>query len=353
MTDEEKLLEKIQQKADEYASNFISKADVELIYTDTLKDGTKEHFVIGRDMPHLIFRIFKEDKAGEIEEIHDMDYITKRSGQYETEIKPSLKLVPPVVMETNDYSILVENNLEKGGVEIKLRSSSGRDITMVETFRYFDYTSKVFFVSCVSLSIGALYIFSLVGDGKILRLITNPGEASIKERIPMLTELFTANLLPSYQSIEVANKFLLNPNRDKPKIKLKDNNGQSEEFEGNFCYDDYESKTRFAFFSQVSKPEKGVVLIADIAEANKLTTSNEWTDEQRKAAERVMKLFESNKVEFNKHVCPFFVDNLDFRYDLFKKGKLKPNIPQPQEQKAEKKEDTKEDKKEKKEKKKK
>ena len=48
----------------------------------------------------------------------------------------------------------------------------------------------------------------------------------------------------------------------------------------------------------------------------------EFNLKQEEVAERVSKLLTDNRDEFNKHTCPFFVDNLDFRYEKFKKGEL-------------------------------
>ena len=330
---ENNVIEKIQKLADENAKKFIRPAVLDLIYSEKQKDGSTDHYVLGSDMPHLIYRVFNENSKGGISEITDFKVISQKSAYYENNIKGSLKLVPPAVVETSDYEIVVENQLENGGVEIKLRSSSGRNITMVESYRYFDYVSKIFFVGCVATSFGGLFVFSLIGEGKHLRLV-NGNDPVVKPRLEMINELFQNRVLPSYLTIDAANKLLLN-NSNKARVKLTDDKGKEVEFECNFCYDDYDLKNRFAFLARVDEPKEGIIMICDIFDNNKLILSNGWNDKQKAGAEKVQKLLTDNREEFNKHVCPFFVDNLDFRYDKFKKGELKP-APIPETKEAEK-----------------
>lgn len=322
MTDEQVLL-KIQEIADETAkARFIAPAVLELIYSEKQDDGSIDHYVLGSDMPHFLYRIFKEDKKGEIKEMEDMQYLANQSMHYERDVKPSLKLAPQPVNETMDYALVVENMLKDGGVEIKLKSSIGRDITMRESFRYFDYVSRIFFVGCISVSFGALYLFSVLGEGKVLRLIVNNNEPELQDRISKIHELLHNNALPSYVSIQAANNFLLNNNKEKATVKLLDNEGKETTFQCNFCYDDYETTNRFAFLTKVDNEKEGIILLCDIFDGNRLIVSNNWTKEQSEACERIRKLLETNRDEFNKHVCPFFVDNLDFRYKKFKDGTL-------------------------------
>lgn len=315
-----KLIERIQKVADENAKKYIRPAVLDLIYSEEQKDGSTDHYVLGSDMPHLIYRIFNESKNGEIQEVTDFKVITQKSTHYENDIKGGLKLVPPSVVETGDYQIVVENQLENGAIEIKLRSSSNRNITMIESYRYFDYVSRIFFVGCVSTSFGGLYVFSLIGEGKQLRIV-NGSDPVVKPRLEMINELFQNRLLPSFLTIDAANKLLLD-NKNKARVKLTDDKGKEVEFECNFCYDDYESKNRFAFLARVENPAEGIIMLCDIFDNNKLILSNAWTDKQRAAAEKVQKLLTEKRDEFNKHTCPFFVDNLDFRYEKFKKGEL-------------------------------
>ncbi len=318
--DNNKIIEKIQKVADENAKKYIRPAVLDLVYSEEQKDGSTDHYVLGSDMPHLIYRIFNEDSKGNIQEITDFKVITQKSAYYENTVKGTLKLVPPSVVETSDYEIMVENQLDNGSVEIKLKSSSNRNITMIESYRYFDYVSRIFFVGCVSTSFGGLYVFSLIGEGKHLRII-NGSDPVVKPRLEMINELFQNRVLPSFLTIDAANKLLLD-NKNKARVKLTDDKGKEVEFECNFCYDDYESKNRFAFLARVDNPAEGIIMLCDIFDNNKLILSNGWTDKQKEVAERVSKLLTDNRDEFNKHTCPFFVDNLDFRYEKFKKGEL-------------------------------
>lgn len=329
---QDNIIEKIQKVADENAKKFIRPSVLELIYSEKQKDGTTDHYVLGSDMPHLIYRVFNEGKKGEITEITDFKTISQKSAYYENNIKASLKLVPPAVYETPDYEIVVENQLENSAVEIKMRSSAGRNITMIESYRYFDYVSRVFFVGCVATSFGGLFVFSLIGEGKHLRLVDG-NDPVIKPRLEKINELFQNRVLPSYLTIDAANKLLLN-NSNKARVKLTDDKKQEIEFECNFCYDDYDLKERFAFLSRVDNPKEGIIMLCNIFDNNKLILPNAWTDKQKAGAEKVQKLLTENREEFNKHVCTFFSDNLDFRYEKFKNGELKPApIPTKQETK--------------------
>ena len=114
--------------------------------------------------------------------------------------------------------------------------------------------------------------------------------------------------------------------QEKAKVKLTSSEDGTETlYELNFCYDDYLTESRFAFLTKESDPKDGVILICDTTNNNTLIPSNLWTKEQKEAGERVRELLEQDKNEFNKHVCPVYIDNLDFRYSRFKKGLLKAN----------------------------
>ena len=175
---EEELMKKIQELADARAEKFVFKktARMEHIYTEELPEGEKDVFVLGSDMPKLIYRIFHVSAAGEISEIEDIKVLAEKSRHYSVDIKPTLKLVPPAVEESGEYEIVLENKMPEGAVEIKLKSSTGRDLTMIETYRYFDYVSRIFFVSCVAVSFGGQYLFSVSPDGKHVRLIVGNDE---------------------------------------------------------------------------------------------------------------------------------------------------------------------------------
>ena len=175
MTQEE-MLKKIQGIVDEKAQKFPFKksAKMEIVYVDNQEDGSAEVLALGSDMPKLIYRVFEFNAEGEVKEEEDIQKIVERTKNYNETIKPSLKLVPPFVEETDTYDVVIENVLPDNAVELKLKSSTGRDITMIETYRYFDYVSSIFFVSCVALSFGGQYLFAAVENGTKLKLIMRP-----------------------------------------------------------------------------------------------------------------------------------------------------------------------------------
>jgi hypothetical protein len=331
--DNEELLKKIQAVCDESAKKFIRPAKITIINVEDKPDGTKDVLCLGSDMPVLIYRLFNVDKDGNVTENGDIAKAVEATRNYNTVIKPTLKLVPPAVEEGPEYEIGVENRLDNGGVEIKLKSSIGRDVTMIEIYRYFDYVSKIFFVSCVGLSFGGQYLFSVTPDSKHIKLIVGRNE-EIKKRIDMMTELLQNRLLPSYQTIAAAAQ-LLN-GQVKAHISLDGNDGTKNEFDSTFCYDDPVVSTRYAFFADPKDQKKGVILICDIFDNNKLITSNSWTEEQKAEVDKFKALMKEKPEEFQKNCCSFFADSLDFRYAAFKAGKLKPSpIPTPSEKPAE------------------
>lgn len=334
MTDEE-LLNKIQANADETAKKFIRPARMSLIYREATAEGGEKVLALGSDMPLLVYRLFDVDKDGNVTENGNIQAAVEATKHYNVDIKPSLKLVPPEVEESNEYAIEVENKLDNGGVEVKLKSTTGRDITMIEVYRYYDYVSKIFFVSCIGTSFGGQYLFSVTPDSKHLKLIIG-NDASIRARVDMITELLQARLLPSYQTIAAAAQLL--SGQVKAHIKLNDGNGNETEFDSTFCYDDPETQTRFAFFANSKDEKQGVILVSDIFNNNKLTLSNAWTEEQKAAVDKFKALMKEKPEEFNKHACSFFADDLDFRYKAFKDGTLKPRTAEeskPAEAKAE------------------
>lgn len=321
MTDEE-LLNKIQNVADEASKNYIRPALLTLIYRDKKDDGSEVALVLGSDMPLMIYRCFDVTADGQITEITDIQKAVEYSRKYNTEVKPALKLVPPATEETPEYEIMLENKLEDrpGAIEVKLKSSNGRDLTMIEIYRYFDYVSKVFFVSCISTSFGGQYLFSVTPDSKHIKLVLGNNE-EIRTRVNMIEELLRARLLPSYQTIEAASQLL--SGKVKANVKLNNNEGKSEEFESTFCYDDPETQTRFGFFAKKEDPKQGIIMVVDIFNNNQLILSNNWTEEQKTAIEKIRAMMKDNQEEFQKHAVSFFADDLDFRYNAFKAGKLK------------------------------
>ena len=318
---EEELMKKIQELADARAEKFVFKktARMEHIYTEELPEGEKDVFVLGSDMPKLIYRIFHVSAAGEISEIEDIKVLAEKSRHYSVDIKPTLKLVPPAVEESGEYEIVLENKMPEGAVEIKLKSSTGRDLTMIETYRYFDYVSRIFFVSCVAVSFGGQYLFSVSPDGKHVRLIVGNDE-NIRKRVDMITELLQNHVLPSYQTIDAGNKALTSQDV-RGKVSFPQNDGTTAVYLSQFCYDDLESGNLFAFFIKENDEKNGLMFIQDIV-TGRLTLSQAWTEEQKAAADRVQKLMAENKEEFGKHVHSFFADSLDLRYAAFKAGKL-------------------------------
>jgi hypothetical protein len=334
---ENELLHYVQASADKTSENFVFKrtAKLELVYSETLEDGSVDCYCLGADMPSLVYRVFNVKENGETTEYGDIKVAVDKTRHYNIDVKPALGLekAPLITGETGEYEIVLENKLENNGVEIKLKSSIGRDITMIEIYRYFDYVSKVYYVSCVALSFGGQYLFSVTPDNKHLRLIVGNNE-EIRKRVDMMTELLQAHLLPSYQTIAAGAQILAN---GKANITLNGANGEKTDFESNFCYDDPETQTRFVFFAKKGDPKQGVILVEDIF-TQQLSMSDKWTDEQKAAVDKFKALMKDNPDEFSKHTVSFFADDLDFRYNAFKNGTLKPQeqpvAPAP-EQKAE------------------
>lgn len=323
MEDKEALVQ-IQAVADANAKNFIRPAKMEIIYQKALEDGTTDYYVLGSDMPLLVFRIFNLGLDGKFKEDGDVRKAIEKTAEFNKSIKPSLKLVPPSIEEGTEYEVLVENHLENGGVEVKLRSSIGRSVTMVEIYRYFDYVTKIFFVSCIGTSFGGQYLFSVTPDSKHIRLILGNNQ-EIHNRINMINELLQARLLPSYQTISAAGQLL--GGKVKAHIQLKNKDGQVDEFDSTFCYDDPVDQTRYAFFANSKDPKQGIILVDDLFDNNKLLLSPSWTPEQTKEVGNVQKMMREKPEEFQKHVVSFFADDLDFRYAAYKSGKLKAAVP--------------------------
>lgn len=326
--EEKEMLSKIQALADKTAQNFVFKktAKMELVYSEKLEDGTTDCYCLGSDMPLLIYRVFNVAEDGTVKEYTDIQTTVEKSKHYNTEVKPALGLekAPLITGETGEYEILLENKLDNNaGVEIKLRSSVGRDLTMVEIYRYFDYVSKIYFVSCVAVSFGGQYLFSVTPDSKHLRLIVG-NNPELRKRVDMMTELLQARLLPSYQTIADGAKLLAG--QVKANITMDGPNGEKTNFESTFCYDDPETQTRFCFFAKAGNPQDGIILVQDVF-TQKLSMSNTWTDAQKAAVDKFKALMKENPDEFNKHATSFFSDDLDFRYNAFKNGTLKPNEP--------------------------
>ncbi len=326
--DNNELMARIQALADKTVAenHFVRTAELTLIHIEDESDGGKTVYCLGSDMPHLIFRIFHVDAEGQITEERNIKETARLTSHFNRDIKPTMSLVPPAIEESGEYEIVLENRLENNGVEVKLRSSVGRDVTMIEVYRYYDFRSKVFFVSCIGLSFPGQYLFSVTPDSKHLRLVINHTQ-EIRSRIDMINELLMNRLLPSYRTIADAARVLTGD--AKAHVSLNDKDGNKVEFTCQFVYDDPETQTRYAFFQRNDDAKQGVILTQDIFENNKLTLSNAWTEEQRQAAERIRELMKNNPEEFRKNVTSFFADDLDFRYKAFKDGKLKPSAPAP------------------------
>lgn len=320
MNDEE-MLKKIQALVDEKAMKFPFKksAKMELVHVENREDGTSEVLALGSDMPKLIYRVFEFDKDGNVSEVEPIEKIVERTKNYNEVIKPTLKLVPPFVEESDTYDVVIENILQDNAVEVKLRSSTGRDITMIETYRYFDYVSSIFFVSCVALSFGGQYLFAAIDNGTKLKLIVG-NNTDIRSRVEKITELLSNRVLPSYKTIDAGNKALTSSDV-RGKVTINKDDGTAVNFLSNFCYDDLESGNMFAFFVEENNNKNGLMFIQDIP-TGRLTLAPSWTEDQKKAAERVQKLMADNRDEFLKHVHSFFADSLDLRYAALKNGTL-------------------------------
>ncbi len=317
----EQMLKAIQEIVDKKAEKFPFKksAKMEIVYVDSREDGTAEVLAIGSDMPKLIYRVFEFDANGVATEEEDIQKIVARTKNYNENIKPGLKLVPPFVEETDTYDVVIENVLPENAVEVKMKSSTGRDITMIETYRYFDYVSSIFFISCVSLSFGGQYLFAAVDNGRKLKIIVG-NNADIRARVDMITELLANRVLPSYRTIDAGNKALSDVNV-RGKVSIKKDDGSTVNFLSNFCYDDLESGNMFAFFVNEADSKDGLMFIQDIV-TGRLTLAPTWTEDQKKAAEKVQKLLAEDKDAFSKHVHSFFADSLDLRYAALKNGSL-------------------------------
>mgnify|MGYP007002421380 CR=1 FL=1 len=327
MTDEE-LLAKIQEEADKTADNFVFKrhAKRDLIYKEPKEDGTTICYVLGSDRPLLVYRIFVLGTDGSVSENKDLQNAVTLTHHFNADIKPTRKLVPPAIEETNEYEIILENRLPDNGVEIKLKSTTGRLVTMVERYRYFDYVSRVFFVACVATSFAGQYLFSVTPDSKHIRLIID-NEGKLRDRVNRITELLQGRVLPSYRTIADGAKALTD--RDsRGKVTFNRQDGTKVDYISNFCYDDLESGNRFAFFVQENDPKQGLRFIQDIG-TGRLTLSQNWTDEQKAAAEKVQQYRKDKPEEFNKKICNFFADSLDLRYKAFKSGALKAEAVNP------------------------
>ena len=159
MTDEE-LLNKIQANADETAKKFIRPARMSLIYREPTAEGGEKVLVLGSDMPLLVYRLFDVDKDGNITENGNIQAAVEATKHYNVDIKPSLKLVPPEVEESNEYAIEVENKLDNGGVEVKLKSTTGRDVTMSIVITTMSRRSSSFPAS-ERVSVGNIFSLSL------------------------------------------------------------------------------------------------------------------------------------------------------------------------------------------------
>lgn len=317
----EQMLKAIQEIVDKKAEKFPFKksAKMEIVYVDSREDGTAEVLAIGSDMPKLIYRVFEFDANGAVVEEEDIQNIVARTKNYNENIKPGLKLVPPFVEETDTYDVVIENVLPDNAVELKMKSSTGRDITMIETYRYFDYVSSIFFISCVSLSFGGQYLFAAIDNGRKLKIIVG-NNPDIRARVDMITELLANRVLPSYRTIDAGNKALTNTDV-RGKVSINKNDGTTVNFLSNFTYDDLESGNMFAFFVNENDTKDGLMFIQDIV-TGRLTLAPNWTDEQKAAADKVQKLLAENKEEFSKHLHSFFADSLDLRYTALKKGLL-------------------------------
>lgn len=320
MTDEE-LLAKIQEEADKTADNFVFKkhAKRDLIYKEEQTDGTTICYVLGSDRPLLVYRIFVLDKEGNVKENPDIQNAVNLTHHFNSEIKPTRKLVPPAIEESNEYEILLENRLTDNGVEVKLKSTTGRNVTMVERYRYFDYVSRVFFVACVATSFAGQYLFSVTPDSKHIRLIID-NEGKLRDRVNRITELLQARVLPSYRTIADGAKALTDHDT-RGRVTFNQQDGTKVDYVSNFCYDDLESGNRFAFFVQEKDPKQGLRFIQDIV-TGRLSLSQAWDDAQKAAAEKVQQYRKDKPEEFNNKICNFFADSLDLRYKAFKDGKL-------------------------------
>lgn len=316
----EKLMKIIQEAADKKAQSFVFKrsAKLDLIHQEEI-NGVTEAYVLGSDMPNLVYRIFYVQKDGSVKEEEDIRKAVEKTNHYKYEVQPTLEAVPPAVLESQEYEIMLENTIENAGVEVKLKSSVNRDVTMIETYRYFDYVSKVFFVSCLCLSFGGQYLFSVTPDAKHLRLIVGKNE-ELNSRVNMISELLDARMLPSYRTIEAGHNALTSKDAH-AEVQLTNNQTkETHTFVSNFCYDDLESGNMFAFFSDEKDPKSGLMFIQDILDGT-LTLGDKWTDQQKAAAEKVQALMKDNPDEFNKHFHSFFADSLDLRYKAFKDGR--------------------------------
>ncbi len=321
---EKEALVKIQEVVDESSKKYMRSALMKIVYTEHLTDKDV-YYCIGDDQPNLVLRIFVSENDDKFKEIENLEETIEYTRHFRVDLLPKLDSVSTAVTENDTYDIEIENPLDNGGVEVKLKSSVGREITMVEIYRYFDFVSKIFFVSCISLSYGGQYLFSVLPGGKQMRIILTNEEA-VRSRVNMITELLTNRALPSYRTIEEGNKLL--QGEIKAQITLDGEDGKPVKYQCNFCYDDPKTETRFAFFGKLNdKGEEdenhgGIILVCDIFNNNTLKTADHWSEEQKKSLEEIREKLRNNDSDTQDHVASYFADDLDFRYKAFKEGRL-------------------------------
>ena len=323
--DEKEALKKIQSYVDEKAKKFVRTALIKIVHSEK-KDNKDRFYCLGDDQPNLVFRVFDIDDNGTVNEVESIEETIECTRHFRTDILPTLDLVLPAVQENDTFDLVLENPIDNGGVEIKLKSSVGREITMLEIYRYFDYVSKIFFVSCISLSYGGQYLFSVVPGGKQVRLLLTDDKL-IRSRVDMITELLQNRALPSYRTIEEGNGLL--EGQVKAQITLTDDKNVPTKYQCNFCYDDPQTQSRFAFFAKLNdKGEEdtenrgGVILIADIFNNNNLIVADKWSEEQKNNLEVIREKMRNNDPEVQNHIVSYFADDLDFRFKAFKDGTL-------------------------------
>ena len=316
------ILKKAQEIADETSKKYLRKAYLTLIHVEDKEDGSQVAYCLSSDAPNLIYRVFLVTKDGEVSEVTDTPKAGEYTNHFRNDILPHLTKVKEDTNEELRYEIMNESRLDNGMIELKLKSNTSRYISMVEIYRYFDYKSKVFFVFCMPVSFGWRYLFAVDKDSKHVVVMSNlPDE--LNARVAMINELFSKQLLPTYQNIKVTAEVL--SGQVKGNISLNDNEGKKHDFECKVCYDDDATQSRYAFFGDVKDASKGVIFIQDILNLKSNTSlipATKWTKEQQEAAERIKKEMAENSDEAQKHYVSFFADNLDYRYNAYKAGKL-------------------------------
>lgn len=317
------FLKKAQDLADETSKKHFGPAALTFVYREDKEDGTSVMYCLASDTPNPFYRVFLADKEGAVSEVTAPQEVSKYIDRYGMEIRPNqlFKDVLPFTYESTEYEIVLENRLENAPTELKLRSSAGRDITMRESYNFYDANRRIFLVSAVTLSNGINFLFTVTPDSRHLRLVLRMSDP-IKQITDMISELWSNRVpLPRYVTIEATADALRRP----ATLRANDASGRTVTLVSAFRYDDEPTHIKFGFFREANNAQREVAVVVDnYGPQPRVIFPAQWTDEQKSAFDRIRKLRVDNLTEFNKSVKPYNTDNLDFRYADYKAGIIKP-----------------------------